>query len=181
MESGLERTACLIWTLWDGFQTNIPPLSPSHAFFRFQTLMSCFSAAAVMYLFLSAWPPSAKVPLSWHPKWSALPVEQMRDRFWTVSPDGKLRTIACLRELRQLLENGVGRLFFLNLSSLSFSPSLCFLPCSIQILPHLLFLLPSLLLFSSFFCFLMFFVLRTHLRKTQNFTDCYFCQHLQLD
>lgn len=113
MESGLERTACLIWTVWDGFQTNIPPLvSPSQAFFGFQTLTSCLSAAAVMYLFLSAWPPSAKAPLSWHPKWSALPVEQMRDWFGTVSPEGKRRATACLGELRQPPENGVRRLFW---------------------------------------------------------------------
>lgn len=112
MESGLERTACLIWTVWDGFQTNIPPLvSPSQACLGFQTLTSCLSAAAVMHLFLSAWPPSAQAPLSWHPKWRALPVEQMRDWFWTVSPGGKQRALACLGELRQPLENGERRLF----------------------------------------------------------------------
>lgn len=113
MESGLERTACLIWTVWDGFQTNIPPLvSPSQAFLGFQTLTSCLSAAAVRHLFLSAWPPSAQAPLSWHPKWRALPVEQMRDWFWTVSPGGKQRALACLGELRQPLENGERRLFW---------------------------------------------------------------------
>lgn len=36
MESGLEKTACLVWTMWDGFQINTPPLSPSHAFFSVQ-------------------------------------------------------------------------------------------------------------------------------------------------
>lgn len=111
MESGLEKTACLIWTVWDGFQTNTPPLSPSHAFFSFQTLTSWLSAAAVMYLFLSAWPTSAKVPLSWHPKWSALPMEQMRDWVWTVSSDGKLRAMAC-PSLSWSLENGLGWLFW---------------------------------------------------------------------
>lgn len=109
MESRFEKTACLIWTLWDGFQTNTPPLPPSHAFFSFQTLMSWLSAAAVMYLFLSAWPTSAQVPLSWHPKWCALPMEQMRDWVWTVSPDGKLRAIAWPSQ-RWPLENGVGSL-----------------------------------------------------------------------